>query len=166
MYIMAKSNRGIFDEAMRLQQTNGVQRQFMGLWIHGTANSQFAGFVSSHGEGWLTRSPSGGKAWGPSAFPVMVVAPLYASSLQDAGAGDAGGMDMQNAGRGKRDWWLRVHRSELDHLMFIEGAVPDGALSPDQNAPPDDQESDDTGKHAHRRQRRPGHFSIWDQFEG
>jgi hypothetical protein len=162
---MAKSSRGQYDEAIRLQKANGVQPEFRGLWFHGTANPRFGGFDSSHGEGWLTRSTSGGKAWGPNAFSVMVVSPLYGSSLQDAGAGDADGMDMENAGSGKRDWWLKVHRSELDRLMLIEGPVPDGTLASDQNTQQEGEESGDSGKPADQRQRRPSHFSIWDQFE-
>lgn len=97
-------------------------------------------------------------------MPVMVVGPLDESVPEDAGAGDPDGMDMNNSGRGRPKWWLKVHRSEIDRLMLIEGPLNVNPAVPDESAVAE-VPTDTAPIRDKRQQRHPGEFSIWDDFE-
>jgi len=120
---MIESQSGTPEQALELQQANNVPEAYRGPWHHGTRNASFSCFRSdrgTNGTGWLTRSPTGGKAWGNHVAVFYVVSPVSdRSPLTDAQAGDADGMDPERPGKYRTNWWLKVDRGDLNSLMFV-----------------------------------------------
>lgn len=112
------SRSGTCEEAIAIQNMNGVEERFRGAWFHVSQNDGFVAFDDQHDE-WtfFTRSPYGGAVWGRSVLRAFLIEPATASRLHAGGEGDRLG---QESGRSLPDWWLSVGKDEIDKMMVVQ----------------------------------------------
>lgn len=131
---MIKCRRGSRQEALALQQQNGVPEEQRGPWFHGTRR-RLAEFTNkSNKVTWFTRSRGGGIPWGPYVIEAYVVRLLDEPHFADCGAGDDEGKHADDPSRGLPMWWLKVNTAEIDKIMVVD-TVEMSAIGTDSTRP-------------------------------
>jgi hypothetical protein len=119
---MLRSLSGDRSTAQSLQIEAAVKEELAGPWFHNSKNNvtELSDEINTDEFDdeytWFSRSPSGGGHSGGCILFIYIIATPADRSLHTAGHGDVLGKE---AGLPLKNWWLRVHKTEVDKLMVV-----------------------------------------------